>query len=435
VIREMISAIVEKKVWHTRKDERGMVLLSAMIGVLVLTLICGAYMSTFMVENRLTSRTWDSLTGINVAEAGAELAFWELEYGGGDFLSIDGWAGANPITRTGFMQTSAGDVLGEYFISVTNPTTDTPTIESTGFVPNQAAAEVQRIVRIAVEPDYIFDMAAFGIDGVSMNSNAITDSYDSGVGPYGGANVGSNGDIGTNSISTSPPAITLDSNAHCNGDAFIGPGGDPATAIWTGASSTISGGQEATRRETEVLSMAPPTGLPVNGDFSLGGDETATMSSSGEYGSIFLDGNSILTIDSDVTIYITGELEMVSNSQLHITNDADVEIYVDGRIYLESNTAVNNISQDPATLAIYGTDSLTDSGDEPGVEFDSNNDFYGTIYAPQSTISVDSNAEFYGAMFGKFVELDSNVQVHYDEALQVPGAAAEGFQVESWQEK
>ena len=34
----------------------------------------------------------------NIAEAGAEEAVWEIQYGGADFAAIDGWSGSGPGT-------------------------------------------------------------------------------------------------------------------------------------------------------------------------------------------------------------------------------------------------------------------------------------------------------------------------------------------------
>lgn len=415
-------------------SNRGAALLVTLITLVVLVLFCAGYMSMVSTERRMTNLTWNSTVAINVAEAGIEAAIWEFEYGGEDFLEDEGWAGEDPKTMSDTLMDSSGNAVGDYTVSASGFTFDTRMIDSTGFVPTQAQPLVQRRVVVELSPNYIFPMAAFGLEGVKMDSNATTDSFDSRLGLYGGGNVGSNGDIGTNATSTSPPAIWLSSNALADGDAFCGPEGDPEQAIVTQSSSDITGSEEPLSEEQVPFYPTPPSGLIVSGSISLSGVDTMTISGNRQYSSIYLDGDSILTIDANSILYITGTLEMESNSQVHITNGAEVDIYVDGRIYMDSNTQVNNTTKDPTKLTLYGTAALTDDGSNPGVELDSNADFYGAVYAPNATIEVDSNASMCGALFGKYIHLDSNAQLHFDEALNGFGAPYNGFKTSSWQE-
>jgi hypothetical protein len=57
---------------------------------------------------------------------------------------------------------------------------------------------------------------------------------------------------------------------------------------------------------------------------------------------------------------------------------------------------------------------------------------------PSAFIDVDSNTDFYGAMIGRFLELDSDIQVHYDEALGgvdvFGGGGSSNYIVKSWQQ-
>lgn len=61
-------------------------------------------------------------------------------------------------------------------------------------------------------------------------TSSFIDSYDSSVGPYGGANVHKTARVATNT--TTSCRIDLD-NADIEGDVFIGPDGVPSTVVCT----------------------------------------------------------------------------------------------------------------------------------------------------------------------------------------------------------
>jgi len=425
----MSEVIGKKNGRNKRRIPRGSALLTGLVGVMVLNMMVASYMSAIVSEKNMTERTWSSMVAMNVAEAGAELAIWEISYGGSDFDAADGWAGVNPKTLSGTLSTSGGMVLGDYSISVQDPATNNSVVTVAGDVPNQAASVAQRTVQIEVGPEYLFSMAAFGRNGIRMSSNARTDSFDSRIGDYGGGNVGSDGHVGTNSVLTSPAAIQLASNASVAGAAYIGPGGDVNAAITTGSNAEITGGKYAMLEEIEVVSIDPPSGLPLCGALTLNGNSTQTITTSGQYTSITLNSNSRLIISGDVEIYVTGNIALNSNSQIELTIGNEAQFYIDGGMTMNSNSRINNVGRDPTKLSIYGTDALT-----AGINFNSNSSLYGTIYAPNAPIAMSSNSVIYGSVFGSLVTLNSNARIHFDKALEQSGIII-GFSVFSWQEK
>ena len=287
---------------------------------------------------------------------------------------------------------------------------------------------VAKTLNVIMQAQSVFSYAVFGDEEVTMMSNSYTDSYNSQNGLYGGANVGSNGDIGTNAITTAPDyAINIRNNAWVNGDAFIGPEGDIYQAIDVADTGLITGEQGVLDSEFPLPEVVAPTGLPVCGELVLDGDFTIT--NSGEYSLIILTNNSILTLDGDITLYITGPLELNSNSQLVVTEGSDINIYLGDDFYQESNTAVNNVTKDPTKLSIYGLPTTDD------IIWYSNSEFYGALYAPDADILINSNAQIYGSIIGNTVTLDSNATVHYDEALAEESDYIVGYRVVYWEEE
>ena len=82
-------------------------------------------------------------------------------------------------------------------------------------------------------------------------------------------------------------------------------------------------------------------------------------------------------------------------------------------LYLESDNIIDpdiDVSLDPAH-----------------VDFDSNSEIFGTIYAPNAHIEIDSNFRLYGSLIARSVRLDSNSRIHFDEALlNAAGSGASG---------
>ena len=88
---------------------------------------------------------------------------------------------------------------------------------------------------------------------------------------------------------------------------------------------------------------------------------------------------------------------------------------------------------DPTKLAVFGTDTFNGE-----MVWNSNTQFFGSVYVPRANVVYDSNADFYGSMAAKYLEsICSNARLHYDEALGDVGMGNDSstYAVKSWQEK
>jgi len=394
-----------------REKERGSVLV---IGVLIMTLflfMTVPFLFQLSTENRLSEKSYRSLAAISLAEAGVERAIWELNYG-----DISTWSGDSTLRTMDIssFQAAGENVIGDIEIKITGPEGENPVVEATGSVLHIGSEEITGTIRVVLNgvPDTteLFDYGVFGNEGVILDSNTLIDSYDSRLGEYGGMNVGNKGDTGTNA--TSDGAIYLYSNARIYGNAIAGPESDPEQVIISRANGLITGESLALTSRREMPSVPAPAELPFRGSFSLDGDNTVTINESGEYTSFMTDNNSKVTITEDVTLHITGDFSMLSNSQLDIAEGVNVTIYLGGTFEQNSNTSINNLSKDPTKLMVFGTDSFAGT-----MQWNSNTDFYGAVYVPKAEVDFNSNGGFYGSMAGRFLDMDSNAMIHYDEAL------------------
>jgi len=383
-------------------------------------------------ENRSTEKSYKSMAALSMAEAGVERAIWELNNG-----DIYGWSGDSSLRTMNIssFQTPDGNLIGSIDIRIEDPGSDNPVIESTGRVPYVGDMTVDKTARVVLElgEGYtsLFDFGVFGDDGLELASQAQIDSYDSRIGDYDPQHPGTNGHTGTNA--TNLGCIYLAANAKVYGNAFTGPESIPEDIIITKPASTISGEKLALESPKEMPSIVAPEVLTYMGEFILDGNTEVVISESGEYTHFRISNNAKVTITADVTLYISGEFSMLSNSQLEIADGVNVTIYLGGSFVQESNTQINNLTQDATKLQVFGTDSF--NGD---MEWNSNADFWGAVYAPKANVIYNSEADYYGSIVSKYLDLSSQSTIHYDEALGdlkvSTGSEGAPFVVKSWQE-
>lgn len=413
-----------------RHEEQGFILIVGVMVMAFLLLLALPFLYQLSLENRVTNKSYKASVALSLAEAGVERAIWELNYG--DILSWSGDSSLRTMTISDF-QASGGNVIGDIEIRVEELDADNPVVQSSGRVAYTGSLTVDRTARVVLE-EYKYKPwthGVFGDEELDFSSNAYVDSYDSRNGAYGNpGNVGSEGHVGTNG--TQYGCIDLDSNARIYGNAVSGPETDPDLVIITRSNAEIFGEKQSLSEENDMPSVSPPEGLPYMGDYFLGSNNTETISQSGEYSSFRLDSDAKVTITTDVTLYITGDFSMLSNTQLEIANDAHVTIYLGGSFVQDSNSQINNLSEDPSQLLILGTDSFNGI-----MEWNSNSQLWGAVYVPRADVLFSSNADFYGSISAKSFQCDSNAAIHYDLALAylaIDGTDGTPYTVKSWQE-
>jgi hypothetical protein len=238
-------------------------------------------------------------------------------YGGTDFAESDGWqtSGSNKIFNAAFK--TADDVSqGEY--DITYSTVDNNIILTTvGYVPSKADPFARSTVQVKLTPYQIFNQAVFGVDSISLKSNALVDSYNSVDGDYS-ETVSSNGDVVVNSIEQD--AIELGSNVEVQGDIYAGAGGDPETVIKDNG-ATISGTEKVLTAGCTLPVVPIPAAL-ANPEESLTVKKTDSLPISGELSYIDVTVKGTLTITGDTTIYVENNFSVQANATLVIAPGA-----------------------------------------------------------------------------------------------------------------
>jgi hypothetical protein len=383
---------------------------------LVLVILVVPIINWTVSEFSWMSRSFMRLEALNLADAGAEDALWEIMHNAEQFTI---WGGQNPKTLVlNSFKDSDQVPTGDISVSALNTSPGNYLITSVGYVPSRPADKVKKTVKVKVFPHSLFNNGVFGYDSVSISGTPYINSYNSALGPYNPLLAGSNADVGTNG------SMTIAGNSTVKGDLIIGPDG----TVSGNDPSHVSGETFYSGTTMEVEPMLLPdylANLPSQGALSLGGnDDVALLPGYYRYSSISLTSKSILTINGGSQVYVEGSFSIVSQAQ--VITGSDVSIYIGGSANFAGQGIVNT-SGYPASLSIYGL------GSDTSLDFSGGSDFFGSVYAPLSYVAMSGNINYYGAVVGNSVDLTGSLGFHYDEALSQSGSSS-GYDVAYWQE-
>ena len=216
--------------------------------------------------------------------------------------------------------------------------------------------------------------------------------------------------IGT--TSTQSGSITIGSGVIINGDVAVGVDGNPGTVI-NDQGATITGRTYALAEEQELPQVTVPEwlgSLPSKG--SINGAQT--INDSAKYDSIYVGQGEIIEIEGAVTLYVTGDIGLSNSAQLQIADKegASLTLYLGGNLYCKNGGIINNITQDPKRLRIYGLDSCSN------ISFATAGSFYGAIYAPNAELNLKSSVEIFGSIVADRFNQSASGNFHYDASLR-----------------
>ena len=304
-----------------------------------------------------------------------------------------------------------------YSYTVTYDSDDGYTIISTGI-----SGRNSRTVYATLSFQSPFNYAIAVQENIVLKPNSFIDGYNF-------SREGEKLQVATKSIL--PMQIILGKGTIVDGDVAVGMGGDPESVICAPEAS-ITGQKLAISKETDFHSVTVPQwleNLPSDGTISSPG----TIAYSAKYNGINLGRGDVMTVDGPVTLYVTGDIGLMNSAQIQINQNnpnASLTLYIAGNIYCKNGGAINNLTENPAKLKIYGLDSCTQ------LSFDTSGSFYGGIYAPNAMLNLKSSVELFGSFATRqFLQgLASNV--HYDASLKNAGASDScvSFSIRRWRE-
>ena len=411
-----------------RDGEKGSVLAFSVIVLTILVLFAAPFLFQLSTERRLMDKSYQSVAALSLAEAGIERAIWELNHG--NILTWNGDDSLRTLNISSF-QTSDGRVIGDIAIRIENPLSENPAIEATGSLPYTGSLELARTARVDLETKGFspFEYAAFGDEGIKTNVDTDTNSYDSRLGQYNvNGNIGSQGNIGTNSINNG--GITLNDDSEISGNAYTGLGSDPTEVIVLNGTSEIYQQKLTLANQKNLPSIIPPEDLPFRGLYFLTDAANGIINESGRYTSFVLLNSAQTTITADITLYVTGQFLMTNNTTLYIAPGASAKIYIDDSFEISAGSRLRNQSNNPARVQILGTDNFIET-----MYWGSDCSFYGAIYTPRANVNYATPHDLYGSLIAKKLISNAHYDIHYDVALSNLELTGCAFAVKSWQEK
>ena len=171
-----------------------------------------------------------------------------------------------------------------------------------------ATSTVEAVVQEATVS--IWAYGAFGDEYVTMDSNAMVDSYDASLGSYASQEVNgsgnstyasANGNVGSNDF------ITIRQNSTIHGAATPGP--NSSTTVIGNAS--VSGSTAPSTTTVEMPPLTPPA-LTFTGPLSVpGGDTVVLPAGDHAYDSLLVGTGATLQVTGPATLYV-GSAELLS---------------------------------------------------------------------------------------------------------------------------
>jgi hypothetical protein len=396
---------------------RGAALLYVVILAVVLAGMSLALLGMNLSTTKARVETANTQRSFYAAEAGISDAFYRVNAGRiplPDVAPTYLGSGTSPLT----LGTSS------YWAVLTKLNSRSYSIDATGI----DGRDQDRLELVMAEiPDGFFQYAAFGANGVLLESNAFVDSYDSSLGSYQSQVQGGNafalehGNVGSNSD------IVMRSNTQIYGDAIPGPGhvvNDSAPGAF------ISGSTDPAKAPIPFPPIAVPT---ITSSGTLVGNSTVTLGPGNvHYDSVHMMGGSTLRVVGPAN-FVVDDLLMRSNTNLVFDSTAGpIQVYGTHNFVIDSNVTIQNVTASAVgvTLLLSGDNMSPRSHDQ--ISIATNADFIGAIYAPNESFRIASNFNIYGSIMCGYLDLASYGKIHYDQALQYGYGASHQYAPAMW---
>ncbi len=391
---------------HRCSTRRGTALIYAVVASVAMAGLCLALLGVNISTGRVRVLTQNTERSFYAAEAGLSDAFMQMTEG---LLDVSGEGPHYVGTPDGPLSLGTAS----YWVEITELNARSYSLASTGI-----AGRFQNRLELVVSeaPTGFFQYAAFGDDGVVLDSNSFIDSYDSSEGSYESQVQGGNEFANENGTVGSNADILLKANTEVHGDAIPGPGhvvDDSAPNVY------VSGSTDPAEETFELPPIVEPE---IESSGTLTGTTNITLGP-GEihYDSILMQGGTTLRIQGPATV-IADDFVLKSNSNLIFdASGGPIELYSSSDFVLESNSTVRTLSDSALDVTLWLSGNNMTKRPADSVLLGSNSHFIGAIYAPNAKFRLASNFNIFGSIMCGFLDLSSFGEIHFDEALLYDG--------------
>ena len=367
----------------------GSAIAAALLVVIILVVMGTGLLSLGLHGRMLASRTASEIAARCAADAGLTKAVFEMN----EKLKVRPWDD-NTLPQ----ETDA--ILAPSDATFTYTITSSPDYIYTVDVTGRAGRGIKNI-SCTLTLVGLFRNAVYAQDSLVLENAFLIDAYSSEDGPYGGVNA-----LQPTTVATGDPNGVAMGSGTIYGDVLIDYG-------------------------RELPAISPPEGEEFAVSKGILTD-TVVISENGKYDYIELKSDATITISGDVTLYVTGFFETRTYSEVEILPDSSLTLYLGGDMNLRNTSTVNNLTQEPKRCQVFGIGTTDQS-----FLMEQSSVFYGTIYAPDATVSLENGAELYGAIIADNADLRNSAELHFDATLLKTSVSEIGaeFIVQHWQEE
>ena len=447
----------------TLRDQRGSLLIVAMILSAVIGISLVSYLSLGRTAMTISNRAFYNNGAMNLAENGLERAVFAVNKKVADPTfdwATNGWtiSGANARQKwTGntFDQGAVGSVRS-YVYNYSGGVAPKVVTRSSVQLGVSTTAPIEKWIEVQLSKTSKFSNGLVDKNSISFaGNNASVDSWNSDPDntaataaiPYSAGVRNDNGTVGSISVSVS---AVLVQNAEIWGYAATGgslPQVGPSGTV--GPFGTATGTMDMTRVSTDFTAAFDPVTNPVGGTTIAALTNTdlpttlGTAGSTTQYrvASLSATGNSskVLTIEGDVTLVITASpgssaVSLTGQSSIAIAPGGSLKIYTEGNIAIAGNGVANGgttmaTANQPINFQVWGTSPNTTQS----ISLAGNGVLSGIVYAPNATVSIVGNGDVLGSVVANNIALTGNAAFHYDESLANMDLG-NPFRVSKWKE-
>jgi Tfp pilus assembly protein PilX len=362
------------------KNKQGQIIIVGIIFLSVVLILASTLFGRVSSFMNFSATSIINEQATNLAEAGLEKAFWQLNQTAGSY--------------TGETNTLLGS-SGTFTVSIVNTAPNLKIITSTGYVPNAANPKSKRTIKV----EAIIDNAQISFHyAVQVGGGGLTMSNNSTV----------NGSIYSSKIGVS---ITGTNGSIINGDAWVvGTISSPDPTI-LGTTNENQTQIDMPTFDTQPWQDAAAAGGIVNCPTTC----TLTTGNLGPkkyVGNVQVTNGNIMTLKGPV--YITGNLIVDNNGTVNLDNpfgSNGTVMIVDGTVTVSNNGAFNPTNASPKGYILVASNSTSTSAMDI-----SNNGANATFYALFGGALLENNSSV-TALVAYSVTMKPNSTLNYDQGL------------------
>ena len=464
-----------------RSRESGSALITAVIFSFVIGALAVSYLKLAKNEYRASVRSTAYASCLNLAESGVEMAILALNTGATS-------GSVHPVNVQDFL---SGDVFsGDVQYVILNASGSSPTIYAEGYMNNATMSSVSKQVKVTASRGFQPFAKGFAArNGITFSgSNVFLDSFNSNYGSYdedlplsyqdadgntlevpdgygtGGKNKNDDIYVAGDEVSVGNAtvygyiAVPEEDRATINNgmvSSYGTVGHDPTRVTGdfyadfpvdtnpTGATTysvTTTTTTDTTTRERInrewVYTTTTTTTTNVEDVTSISEDITISSGDSPAIYSMSGISGGTITIDGDVTLVMSGDIDLTGQSGIVVPEGSSLTIYSAHDVKIAGNGVANEggLSSD---FSVVGTAVM--DGDSAGQEIKvaGNGQLYSSVYAPNADVTLNGGGNS-GVVFGGIVAFNGTIvggqSFHFDEALRDIVDDDGNFSVDSWME-